>query len=841
LRGILPDETNANLAQGVFAVAGVGWWAHGIQAGSAGDTRLAAIYLVWGGLFLGGAWWCRARPVDPRGARPHQAAALFFSGAVLVLVLSSKSSAPSQWDLVSIPTILLIWAGRRVALGWGLVALVVVAIEGAIGHARGEAAMALGISVFQRLTSMGGLFFLGELLLKALQVHHELLRARDAQIDAQTAEMEARLAELQQARDEALEGIRLKSNFLATMSHELRTPLNAVLGMANLLQETELTEEQQEYTTTIVGGSQALLTLIGDILDLSKLEAGKLEVERASVDLHHIAERALALVCAQAHSKGIELYFAPAGDAPTSAVTDPARLQQILVNLLSNAVKFTDHGDVVLELLPGDSPQEVWFSVKDTGVGIEPAMIDKLFRPFSQVGAGNQRGGTGLGLMISQALVGLLGGQIGVQSEPGKGSTFSFSFRSHGEPQMFSLSGIVTSIPGHVVLFDDCARSRELLEEQLHGVAKTVRVFSSAPEFLSAVEHLAQIDAIVLDPRVSGWPPTALLQRLLDLPGELPPVVLLYPKGAPERKQVEGFFQANFVRTGSAFWAKPLMPRQILQAVLVACLGEVTAERSVATRLPRSDGKSGSHKLRLLVAEDNAVNQRVINKTLAKLGHEVEIVENGKLAVEAVLKGKVDVLFLDVQMPVMDGLEAARQIVKLVPRKRRPRIIGLTANALAGDREKCLAAGMDDYLPKPVQIQDLARVLGASPHDSQNIGDTVAEVIDPHVASQLRVRYAPSELANLLDLISSQISADCAAIVQAFTLQDIAAVEVTAARLKERCATVGLVRLYAVLTKIEQDAGKKNLDELTRYVGRLEREGEQGKKAILRLSSSVVG
>jgi CheY-like chemotaxis protein len=457
LRGILPDETNANLAQGVFAVAGVGWWAHGIQAGSAGDTRLAAIYLVWGGLFLGGAWWCRARPVDPRGARPHQAAALFFSGAVLVLVLSSKSSAPSQWDLVSIPTILLIWAGRRVALGWGLVALVVVVIEGAIGHARGEAAMALGISVFQRLTSMGGLFFLGELLLRALQVHHELLRARDAQIDAQTAEMEARLAELQHARDEALEGIRLKSNFLATMSHELRTPLNAVLGMANLLQETELTE-----------------------------------------------------------------------------------------------------------------------------------------------------------------------------------------------------------------------------------------------------------------------------------------------------------------------------------------------------------------------------------------------VENGKLAVEAVLKGKVDVLFLDVQMPVMDGLEAARQIVKLVPRKRRPRIIGLTANALAGDREKCLAAGMDDYLPKPVQIQDLARVLGASPRDSQNTG-TVAEVIDPHVASQLRARYAPSELANLLDLISSQISADCAAIVQAFSRQDIAAVEVTAARLKERCATVGLVRLYAVLTKIEQDAGKKNLDELTRYVGRLEREGEQGKKAILRLSSPVVG
>jgi CheY-like chemotaxis protein len=485
---------------------------------------------------------------------------------------------------------------------------------------------------------------------------------------------------------------------------------------------------------------------------------------------------------------------------------------------------------VVLTLGPGAGEGEVQFSVQDTGIGIALETRGKLFQPFSQA-AGQQRGGTGLGLVICQALVGLLGGSIAVESHPGKGSVFSFSIRSAGEAKPPSSRGLVTAIPGNVLILDAHERSGRLLRGALQGLARRVEIYTSAAEFFVALGASEKVDAILIDPRVPFEQPVELLQQLATIGDELPPVLLLYPRGAPDRKQIEAIFQARFRRAGSALLAKPLMPRHLIPAVLSACLGETT-ERIHTGRLPRVEEH---RRLRVLVAEDNPVNQRVVARMLAKLGHEVALAENGQLALEVVRKGGVDVVLLDVQMPVMDGLETAHQLVKEFPRKRRPRVIGLTANALAGDRERCLAAGMDDYLTKPLQLPELKQALGEAPHDRER---TAAEVIDPHVASQLRFRFDPRQLTALLEQTSEQLSSGCAALPLAFEARDFSRVEVLAGELKERCAVVGLVRLYAVLVKIGHDAQKENIPELTRYVGRLEREAAQARKAMLRLASS---
>lgn len=829
MQAILSEETNARLGRGILLVLSVTWLAHGLRVGLVREPTLAGVYALGSLLFLVGAWWS-GRPRQDR-APAYLAVVLFFLGAAAVVMVARRSEPPSLWGLVSAPSLMFLWTGRRGALVASLLAFGVLALETAV--LPGAASEALP-SVLQRATTLGALLAISEIILRALQAQHEHLYGRESALESRAAELEAQLEQVQAAKEEALEGARLKSNFLATMSHELRTPLNAVLGMANLLEGTELSEEQREYTTTIVGGSQALLALIGDILDLSKLEAGKLEIEQVTVDLALIAEQALALVCAQAHGKGVELYFEPHLQAPAAAVTDPSRLQQVLVNLLSNAVKFTDKGEVVLTLEPGADEGEVRFSVRDTGIGIAPETRGKLFQPFSQAAAGQQRGGTGLGLVICQALVGLLGGSIAVESEPGKGSVFSFSIRSAGEARPLSSMGLVTAIPGSVLILDAHERSGHLLRGALQGLARRVEVYTSAAEFFVALGANEKVDAILIDPRVPFEQPTELLQQLATISDELPPVLLLYPRGAPDRKQIEAVFQARFRRAGSALLAKPLMHRHLVPAVLSACLGETT-ERIHTGRLPRVEER---RRLRVLVAEDNPINQRVVARMLAKLGHEVALAENGQLALEAVRKGGVDVVLLDVQMPVMDGLETAHQLVKEFPRKRRPRIIGLTANALAGDRERCLAAGMDDYLTKPLQLPELKQALGEAPHDRER---TAAEVIDPHVASQLRFRFDPLQLTLLLEQTSEQLSSGCAALPLAFEARDFSRIEVLAGELKERCAMVGLVRLYAVLLKIEHDARKENVPELTRYVGRLEREGEQARKALLRLASSRSG
>jgi CheY-like chemotaxis protein len=623
------------------------------------------------------------------------------------------------------------------------------------------------------------------------------------------------------------------------MSHELRTPMNAVLGVAELLQETALTEEQQEYCTIIEGGSKALLTLLGDILDLSKLEAGKVTVEQVAVDLYVVAEQALSLVSPQAHEKGIELYFYPDPEAPSAAVTDPARLQQVLVNLLSNAVKYTDRGRVTLELIAEENQEKIWFLVKDTGIGIDPGKVKDLFQPFFQVGVQDQRKGTGLGLMISQALVALLGGEIVVESVPGAGSTFSFFFISHGQARGLSQHSVVTKIPGKILLVDVHDTSAKMQEELLHGVADEVLSVGSAADFFQALQALPPRDLIILDPRGHGEDPLGFLGRLLEHRHDLPPVLLLYPKSAPDRKEIEKFFQTNFTQPGDFILTKPIMPHHFLQAVLASLTRKEGAFRS-RSRASITENIE-SDQLSVLVAEDNIVNQKVITLMLSKIGCRVEVVENGKLAIDALRRNKFDILFLDMQMPVLDGLETAREIRKTIPKENRPRIIGLTANALAGDREHCLAAGMDDYLTKPVQLDELIRAMGLARRESERIQIATTEIIDHHVAAQLRLRYSPTELATLLEDVSQDITLGCAAISDALREMNLPTIEVVSGRLKERCAAVGLVRIYTTLTKIEHDARNGNTKDLIRFVGRLEGDKTQSQKALLRFSSSRSG
>ncbi|RYE86673.1 MAG: histidine kinase, partial [Myxococcales bacterium] len=302
-----------------------------------------------------------------------------------------------------------------------------------------------------------------------------VLVGRERQLQAQADEMQRQAQLLEQARDAAVETAQLKSQFLATMSHELRTPLNAVLGMASLLGETSLTDEQRDYVGTIEGGSRALLTLIGDILDLSKLDAGKLEPERVIVDVHECADQALALVSAQAHGKKLELVYDPAPGAPTHLVSDPGRLQQVLVNLLSNAVKFTDEGEVTLAVEWVDG--RIVFAVRDTGVGIPSDRLPLLFQPFQQIDASSTRrhGGTGLGLAISKAIVELLGGELAVESVAGKGSTFAFSLRAPTEVRPVSRPSLPGERVVRALLLDASPGSRAAVASQLEAQGVVVQ------------------------------------------------------------------------------------------------------------------------------------------------------------------------------------------------------------------------------------------------------------------------------------------------------------------------------------------------------------------------------
>lgn len=554
-------------------------------------------------------------------------------------------------------------------------------------------------------------------------------------------------AELQRAREEAISATRAKSVFLASMSHEIRTPLNAIIGMTTLLMNSDLPADERDYVDTIRICSDALLNIINDVLDFSKIEAGRLELNNQPFSLRHCVEESLDVMATKAAEKQLDLSYDLVPNAPTTLVGDEARLRQVLVNLLSNAVKFTEHGEVVVSVQGADNENEnenenesfprapsparpdLWtlhrihFSVRDTGIGISPEHQAILFESFRQADTSVSRryGGTGLGLAISKRLVELMGGMMWVESEVGVGTTFHFTVEMEtasrsSETQDNEAQNQTQPLAGRrVLIVDDNATAGRQLARSVQEWGMHPRVATSGEEVMKWLRDGESFDLALLDLHMPEIEKGCLFHdHCIASMSQPVPLVLITYVGLQK--------DAGWLSRLShpyAFLTRPIKPSRLYETLLRLLRGEGEGIRPTDSNrdtyeiasLPPAQAGTSSCPLRVLVAEDNPFNQKVIRLLLARLGYEADIVGNGNEVLNRLEQQQYDVILMDIQMPDMDGFEATQIIRTRLPDRMQPWIIAMTAHAQSGDREQCLSSGMNDYMSKPIQIDKLGAIL----------------------------------------------------------------------------------------------------------------------------------